>query len=231
MKISVVIPAYNEEKYLPKTLESIARLDRKPDEVVVIDGGSTDKTADVARKLGATVITIEHRGIGFARQKGIEAASGDVIAFTDSDTIVPANWLTIIEETLSKSGVVGVFGTFRVPDGWWMYRYYVNLIQPIFNRIYYLFGIPMAPGQNISFWKEQAMVVGGFPVDFKIAEDIEMARRLQTVGKVAFRTDLVVTSSGRRGNEGPGLMLRVTKAFLLYFVFRKANTVGFPDVR
>lgn len=231
MKISVVIPAYNEEKYLPKTLASLELLERKPDEVIVIDGGSTDKTASVARSLGARVVTIEHRGIGYARQKGIEAAKWDIIAFTDSDTIVPANWLTIIEETLSVPRVVGVFGIFKVPDGWWLYRYYVNLIQPILNYIYYAFGIPMAPGQNIAFWKEKAVSVGGFPIDFKIAEDIEMARRLQTVGKVAFRTDLVVTSSGRRGNEGPTLMLRVLKAFIFYFVFRKANTIGFPDER
>src|SRR5512143_1531574 len=99
MTISVVIPAYNEEKYLPRTLESLKKLDRKPDEIVVVDGGSTDKTASIAREHGATVITVAHRGIGFARDKGLMKATGDIVAYTDADTVVPHDWLTKIETT------------------------------------------------------------------------------------------------------------------------------------
>lgn len=231
MKISVLIPAYNEQRYLPKTLESLKNLDRKPDEIIVIDGSSTDNTVNVAKNLGAKVITVPHRGIGYARQKGLEAASGDIIAFTDSDTIVPRDWLTKIEYVLSQPGVVGVFGTFRVPDGPWPYRLYINIIQPFLNQLYYWIRLPMAPGQNMAMLKEKALSVGGFPVDFKIAEDIEMARRLMTAGRVILRQDLVVSSSGRRGNEGLSFIPRVFKAFFLYFVFRKANKIGFPDIR
>lgn len=231
MKISVVIPAYNEEKYLPKTLESIANLDRKPDEVIVIDGGSTDKTAEVVKSYGAKVITTEHKGIGFARQQGVIAASADVIAFTDADVILPVQWLSYIEIAISSDGVCGVFGGFRVPDGPRWYRFYINVIQPLGNRLLYWLGFPMASGQNLAFWKDKAMAVGGFPVDYKIAEDIEMARRLQTIGKVVYLPNLVVSASGRRGNEGWKLLPRVAKAFLLYFFFRKANTIGFPDQR
>src|SRR5258706_9663525 len=105
MTISVVIPAYNEQKYLPKTLESLKKLDRKPDQIVVVDGGSTDATATVARAHGATVITVAHRGIGYARDKGLEKATGDIVAFTDADTVVPHDWLVKIEETLSRPKV------------------------------------------------------------------------------------------------------------------------------
>jgi glycosyltransferase involved in cell wall biosynthesis len=231
MTISVVIPAYNEEKYLPRTLESLKKLDRKPDEIIVVDGGSTDATANVARQNGATVIVVPHRGIGFARDKGLEKAKGDIIAFTDADTVVPHDWLTKIEETLSRPGTAGVFGTFRVPDGWWVYRYYVNWFQPWLNQIYYWFGIYMAPGQNMAFNRKVGLAVGGFPEDFKIAEDIEMVTRLKKKGKVILRQDLIVSSSGRRGNEGPALMTRMIKAFFLYFIFKKANRIGFPDMR
>lgn len=231
MTISVVIPAYNEEKYLPRTLASLSKLDRKPDEIIVVDGGSTDRTAKVARAHGATVITVAHRGIGFARDKGLIKAKGDIIAFTDADTIVPGDWLTKIEETVSRPGVVGVFGTFRVPDGWWVYRGYVNYIQPWLNQLYYWLGIPMAAGQNMAFLRKVGLSVGGFPEDYKIAEDIEMATRLKKSGKVLLRGDLIVSSSGRRGNEGFGMMTRVFKAFFLYFIFKKANKIGFPDMR
>lgn len=231
MTIAVIIPAYNEELYIPKTLASLARLDRKPDEILVVDGASTDHTVEVARKAGARVITVAHRGIGFARQKGLEAVKSDVVAFTDSDTVVPHDWLTKIEETFSRPDVVGVFGTFRVPDGWWLYRLYINWLQPVLNQVYYWFGIPMAPGQNIAFRRQTAIDAGGFPADYLIAEDIEMARRLMTRGKVRFRQDLIVTSSGRRGQEGFHLLTRTFKAFTLYFLFRKANKIGFPDMR
>lgn len=231
MTISVVIPAYNEESYLPRTLASLHKLDRKPDEILVVDGGSTDKTAAIARQNGATVITVAHRGIGFARDKGLKRATGDIIAFTDADTVVPRDWLTKIEETLSSPGVVGVFGTFRVPDGWWVYRWYIDYIQPSLNQLYYWLGIPMAAGQNIAFLRKTGIEVGGFPEDYKIAEDIEMATRLKKAGKVLLRQDLIVSSSGRRGNEGFSMMTRVFKAFFLYFIFKKANKIGFPDMR
>ena len=93
---------------LPKTLASFKKLDRQPDEIVVVDGGSTDKTAKVARKKGAKVITVEHRGIGYARDKGLLKATCDIVAFTDADTIVPHDWLVKIEETLPDKRCRGI---------------------------------------------------------------------------------------------------------------------------
>ena len=231
MKVSVVIPAYNEEKYLGRTIESIQTLDRKPDEIIVIDGGSTDATVAVAKQYGAIPITVEHRGIGYARQKGLEAANGDIIAFTDADTIVLHDWLTKIIDTLNKPGVVAVYSGFHVPDGWFPYWFFINFIQPLALLFYHAIGIPMAPGQNTSFWKKSAVQAGGYPEDFKIAEDLEMARRLKKVGKVVYRFDNYVISSGRRGDEGFGLVTRVIKAFWYYFTTRRADKIGFPDIR
>lgn len=231
MTISVVIPAYNEEKYLPLTLESISRLERKPDEILVIDGKSTDKTAEVARSLGARVEIVAHRGIGYARQQGLLLAKSDIVAYTDADTTVPANWLTIIETTLTKPDTVGVLGTYMVIDGWFPYRLFINVLMPIFWKLLFLFGIPMAAGQNIAFKKAAGLKAGGFPENYKIAEDVEMARRLMAVGKVVFNHKLKVKSSGRRGNEGLSMIPRVIKAFFYYFKDRKADTIGFPDMR
>lgn len=231
MTISIVIPAYNEEKYLPKTLESIAKLERKPYEVIVIDGGSTDKTAQVARNHGAKPITIQHRGIGYARQKGLEAATGDIIAFTDADTIVPHDWLSKIEKSLTHPGVAGVYSGFHVPDGWFPYWFFINYIQPISTFFSHYLGIPMAPGQNTAFLRRKGIEAGGYPTDFKIAEDLEMARRLRTVGKLVYLSNNFVISSGRRGDEGFPLFVRIFKAFVIYFFTRRADKIGFPDIR
>lgn len=233
MTISVVIPAYNEEEYLPKTLASIRSLERKPDEVIVVNASSIDKTGEVAKQYGARVLTEEKRTIGYSRQMGLKAAKGDVVVFTDADAVVPRDWLTKIEAMLTRPGVVGVFGGFRVPDGPWWYRLYINTLQPLLNVIYWkLFRIPMASGQNMAFYKKVALSVGGFPEEYKIAEDIEIARRMMTAGKIIFRQDFYVQASGRRGFEGFGkLMSRITQVFFYYFVFRRADKIGFPTIR
>lgn len=231
MNVSVVIPAYNEEKYLPKTLESIQKLDRKPEEVLVIDGGSTDKTCEVAREYGARCVTVAHRGIGYARQQGVENASGDIIAFTDADTIVPSDWLTKIVESLEVPGVAGVYSLYYVTKSWFPYWFYINYIQPPLAYILHYCSAYMAPGQNTAFWKAKALEAGGYPTDFKIAEDLEMAKRLSKVGKLILRSDNFVVSSGRRGDEGPPMLIRIFKAFFLYYITKRADKIGFPDIR
>lgn len=231
MTISVVIPAYNEEELLPKTLASLSKLDRKPDEIIVVNASSTDKTAQVAEKTGAIVITVAKSTIGFSRQKGLEKATGDIVAFTDADALLPHNWLNRIERALTTPGIVGYFGGYQVFDGPWAYKFFINKIQPIWNVfLFALFRMPMATGQNMAFYRTLALEAGGFPPEFKMAEDIEIARRMMTKGKIFFTQKEYVAASGRRGFE-KGLLLRVFKVFFLYFLFRKADTIGFPAVR
>jgi glycosyltransferase involved in cell wall biosynthesis len=233
MRISVVIPAYNEEKYLPQTLHSLDALTRKPDEIVVIDGSSTDATARVAAAAGAKVVTVPKTTIGASRQRGLEEAAGDVVVFTDADTIVPDEWLTGIERELGKPGIVAYFGGFRVPDGPAWYKFYINVLQPAGNMLlWWLFHFPMATGQYMAFYKSKAMEAGGFPVEFKLAEDVEMARRMMRVGKIIYRQYTYVTASGRRGYEGFGkLMGRIPRAIFRYLFTGRADTIGFPDIR
>lgn len=231
MTISVVIPAYNEEKYLSKTLISIAQLDRKPDEIIVIDGGSTDKTASIAKQYGARPVTIEHRGIGYARQKGLMAATCDAVAFTDADTIVPHDWLSKIEESLNNPNVVGVYSGYKIDEGWLIYRFFINSVHPIIWKLSHALHMEVPGGQNIAFLRMKGIEVGGFPIDFKSVEDYEMIRRLKQVGVVVYRHDNYVVSSGRRGKEGFSMIFRVTIGMIKYFITRKADTFDFPDIR
>ena len=234
MTISVVIPAYNEEKYLPWTIESIKKLDRKPDEIVVVDGGSTDKTAASARQHGATVITVAHRGIGFARQMGLQKAAGDICAFTDADTIVPHDWLNRIERSLSGVGVAATYGRYVVTkesSHGLFYIYFINWFNPFLFRVSSWFGLHLPGGQNIAFWRKKGIEAGGFPVDFKSVEDYEMMRRLSKVGKIVYDTKNTVLSSGRRAKEGAAMITRSIKGMTRYFLTGKADTFGFPDIR
>ncbi|MBI5621028.1 glycosyltransferase [Candidatus Gottesmanbacteria bacterium] len=233
MTVSVIIPALNEEKYLPQTLASVNALDRRPDEIIVVDAQSEDKTAAIAKSYGAKIVSVDRRSIGYSRNKGLEAAMGDIVAFTDADTILQHNWLSSILSLLEKHKAVGVFGGFRVPDGPWWYRLYINVFQPFANTLTYaIFRIPFATGQNMAFYRKNAVSAGGFPEDFKIAEDIEIARRVMSTGPIVFNQQFYVMASGRRGFEGFWqLISRSFTAFFYYFIYHKADKIGFPNVR
>jgi glycosyltransferase involved in cell wall biosynthesis len=88
--LSVVIPALNEEALLPACLKSIRQQDAgEPFEVIVVDNGSIDRTAEIARAWGARVVPCPERGVAHARQAGLEAARGDVIVQMDADAVLP----------------------------------------------------------------------------------------------------------------------------------------------
>ena len=112
MKFSVVIPAYNEEKFLPRLLDSIevARLNysggRDQVEVVVADNNSTDRTAEVARQHGARVVHVAKRRIAAARNGGARAATGEILCFIDADSAVHPQTFNEIERVMSTGHYV-----------------------------------------------------------------------------------------------------------------------------
>lgn len=234
MKISVVISAYNEEKYIRKTLESVKRLNTTGYDVkvLVVDGGSTDKTAEIAKSFGARVIKEPHKSIGFARQEGLKESHGDIVVFTDADTLVPSDWLIRHVSELSKPQVVCTFGGYRYYDGSFPLYQIFNYIQPIsIYLLYKLFNLPIASGQNIACWRKKAMEIGGFDQNLKIMEDTDFTIRMKKAGRVVYLPNLLIYSSGRRSKEGLGFFWRILKAQLKYFIFNKRNLERFPDYR
>jgi len=99
--ISVVIPALNEEKTIETCLLSLKNQTYDNFEIIVVDGGSEDSTVEIAHRY-ARVIMQKSSTIGGARREGAEAASGDLLAFTDADSVADCNWLMRIAENLDK---------------------------------------------------------------------------------------------------------------------------------
>ncbi|MFF9563043.1 glycosyltransferase [Leifsonia sp. NPDC014704] len=106
--LSVVIPALDDAEMLTRCLEDLAAQLRPADEIIVVDNGSSDGTADVARAAGATVVEQPHRGIWPAASTGYDAASGDIIARLDADSRPPADWLLHIEAEFVDAPELGV---------------------------------------------------------------------------------------------------------------------------
>ena len=135
-------------------------------------------------------------------------------------------------EALSRPGVSFTFGTFRVRDGKFPYYHYINYIQPYWLWfLHYVFGKPIAAGQNLAFWREKAIKVGGFDENILLFEDIDFAIRMKKMGKLVFLPDLIVISSGRRSTEGWGFFLRMAVVSFKYFFLGIRSLGGFKDYR
>ena len=111
LKISLVIPVFNEQDYLGTCLSAIANQTEMPDEVIVVDNGSTDSTVTIAEQFRFVKVIHEScRGVVFARNRGFDLASGDIIGRIDADTILPPRWTENIKEAFTNGSITAVTG-------------------------------------------------------------------------------------------------------------------------
>ena len=205
--ISVVIPARNEENYIGRCLQSLLDQDYQGHfEIIVVDNGSTDNTAEIARKMGATVIQEDKKGIAGARQRGFSHARGSIIASTDADNIVPPDWLSRIQHLFRQHpGALAVAGHFVTLDGPASVRGWLKLSRLLMNGL-----VKFAPwlwnfsSTNVAVEKSAFEMVGGFNTSFlQFGEDIDLCRRLRRAGQVVFDSRLIMATSGRNFAADP----------------------------
>ena len=199
--ISIVIPAFNEEKFLPDCLRSLRNQDYKGEyEIIVADNGSTDDTAGIARKFGAKVVPCpERKGVFYARQIGADAARGDIIAQADADTVYPRDWLRrIADQFASHPEVVAVAGRFIYGNSpWWAKFEY--LVRHIVNWLTTaLFGIPLVvSGATFAFRRRAFLSVNGYRGLSYSPDQYGISSRLSKLGKVLYDKNLCVSTSSR----------------------------------
>ena len=119
--ISVVIPAYNAERTIGKVLEALRSQQPPPAEIIVVDDGSVDGTGAVARRLGAHVVRTEGRGYaGAARNRGWDAATGDIVVFVDADSVPAPDWGAGLARALAQfpGAIVGCARAFSASTAW-----------------------------------------------------------------------------------------------------------------
>ncbi len=194
--ISVVIPAYNEEKLLGFCLESLRKQKFEGKyEIIVVDNGSTDRTWKVAESFGAEVILEKRKGVVFARQRGFSLARGKIIATTDADSIVPTDWLEKIFLTFETNPeAIGVTGGIDFYGSSKKILFLVNIFTPIFrffSRNYFI-------GPNFAIKKEIFEKIGGFDTKLFVGEDTDLALRAKKFGRIVSKKDLSVATSSRK---------------------------------
>lgn len=235
--ISVIIPAYNEEKSISSCLESLAnQKTHRKFEVVLVDNNSTDNTVRIAKsftdRLNLRIVPEEKRGRGAARSTGFKNAQGDVLFSTDADTVLPENWVETFFTKLTKSNSVAVTSNNRINDCKKTTNTVYNALQPIFMRGYrVLLGHYWLSGFSFAMYKDVYEKSGGFKNDLIAQEDIDLSFRVRRLGNIQYVSELPVTLSGRRYKNG--LMkgfLQHQSTFVETFLLRRKNVV-LPDIR
>ena len=203
MKISVIIPAYNEEKYIGECLENIIKYaPESVKEILVINNASSDRTGEVASAFHQVrVINEPNKGLTKARQRGLMECKGDLLAFVDADSHVPDGWFETINKEFTKdSNLVFLSGPYIYYDTSVLQRWMVkHLYYGVLARFVYLFTGYVATGGNMVMSKSALLKVGGF--DTKITfygEDTDIAKRLHKVGKTKFNFKMIMLTSARR---------------------------------
>jgi cellulose synthase/poly-beta-1,6-N-acetylglucosamine synthase-like glycosyltransferase len=184
-KVSVIVCAYNAERTLERCLRSLEELRYPNYEVIIVNDGSTDRTREIAERYPSMrLINQENRGLSAARNAGLRAASGEIIAYTDSDCMADPDWLTYLVARFLSSDFAALGGPNLSPpeDGWIASCVAVSPGAPT----HVLLDDEMAehiPGCNMAFRRQALEAIGGFDPIFRAAgDDVDLCWRLQNRG-------------------------------------------------
>lgn len=184
-RVSVVVASYNGGRTLQTCLESLSRLNYPDYEVILVDDGSTDNTQEIARRF-ENVCTIHHnnRGLSSARNTGLAVATGEVIAYTDSDCRADEDWLYYLISDLLKDGFVGIGGhNFLPPEDSLVAAAVMTSPGGPAHVMLTDREAEHIPGCNMAFFKWGLAEIGGFdPIFRKAGDDVDVCWRLQQRG-------------------------------------------------
>jgi hypothetical protein len=233
LDVSVIIPTWNEEKYIPKCLRSLRRQMRnKPLEVIVVDGGSSDRTVEIAKKLADKVLVEPEKPVGAARNVGAEHASGTILAFIDADTMASQNWVDEIECTLETNPrAVGVTGPTEPYEGSRLDNLAYQVATGWVQRLSLKLGLPHVAGFNCAYRRSEFWKAQGFDEHREISEDIMLSLRIRHQGPILFNPRMLAYTSLRR-IKTYGYPYLTTYYTMNWATMLVANrTLGYPKVR
>ena len=225
IEISVVIPAYNAETSMAQCLEALKNqtLTRDAYEIIVVNDGSTDSTASIARSVGVRVIDQENQGPAVARNEGVKHAEGEIIVFTDSDCIADPHFLAEMTQPFSDSSVMGVKGAYRTRQK----RIWARFAQVEFMERY----AKLSRSESIDFVDSYAAAfrklvfcqVGGFDAHFPVAnnEDVDLSYKIARLGHTMVFNPRAIVYHTHPDSFRIYMRLKFSRAYWRMLVYRK----------
>lgn len=204
MKVSVVIPAYNEEKYIGNCLLSLKNQEQKADEIIVVDNNSTDHTGVIASEYHVNLVHETKQGMIPARNSGYNKASYDIIARTDADTVLPSDWIKKIKNNFEESDIDALSGPIVFYDLPLKTPFWANLFLDFMTHVQK--GRNTLIGPNMAFTKNiWGKIRDSVCLDSKaVHEDVDIGMHiLQAGGTIKIDKTLIVEASGRRIKANP----------------------------
>ena len=183
-RVSVIVCTYNGSQTIRDCMEGLARLEYPDFEVIVVNDGSTDQTAQIVSEYPFRLVSTENRGLSAARNTGMLAATGDIVAYTDDDARPDPHWLQYLAHAFSKYGFAGVGGPNVAPAG----------DGPVADCVANAPGGPVhvllsdrvaehIPGCNMAFRHDVLQEVGGCDPLYRVAgDDVDLCWRVQEAG-------------------------------------------------
>jgi glycosyltransferase involved in cell wall biosynthesis len=241
MRVTILIPALDEEAALPATMANVAALDPPPDEVMLVDGGSSDATVALADAAGFRTLVSARRGRSSQINLGVEQAAGDVVCVLHADTLLPIDAVAVIRATMADPKTVLASFTPRIagPQGtrWgttlhnWAKTWYAPfLFRPhlFIRRVRLLFG-----DHAMFFRKADFLRVGGCDPDCLVMEEADLCIRMAQIGHTRMVRRFVVTSDRRIAAWGPLKANYIyLKVGIMWAFGAKARMAQYyPDVR
>ncbi|MCX8118486.1 MAG: TIGR04283 family arsenosugar biosynthesis glycosyltransferase [Desulfobacterota bacterium] len=228
MKLSVIVPVYNEAKGVAESLGALQPLRQAGHEVIVVDGGSEDRTPEIAAPL-ADRVEVARRGRSRQMNEGARRANGEVLLFLHADTLLPDGADRVIQEAISRSGKPWGRFDLRLSGDHPVLR----IIERLINWRSRLSGI--ATGDQAIFVKREVFEsIGGYP-EIDLMEDIALSKRLKKWSRPICLRTKVITSSRRWEEKG------YLRTVLLMWSLRLAYFLGvdpdrlvrfyYPDLR
>ncbi|MBV8336403.1 MAG: glycosyltransferase [Alphaproteobacteria bacterium] len=238
-RVSVVVCAYNADRTLDQCLASLARVDYPDYEVILVNDGSRDRTLEIAQAHGfCRIISQANKGLSGARNVGAEAATGEIVAYTDSDCVVDPDWLTYLVAKMEASGLAACGGPNLPPPEDGLIPSVVAVAPG--GPTHVLISDEMAEhiaGCNMAFRRDVLFELGGFDPIYRAAgDDVDICWRFQDAGYVIgfspaalvwhFRRNTVTAYCNQQRGYGKAEALVYAKHPFRFNLFGQAKWLG-----